>query len=70
MWPEGAADAACSVEMKRAGNGKAWWRRGKCLLEMGRKEEASRWCEEGLKECEEGAEGWRELRDLRAEVQR
>ncbi|KAI4103405.1 MAG: hypothetical protein L6R37_003844 [Teloschistes peruensis] len=31
MWAEGAADAGASVECKRVGNGKAWWRRGKCL---------------------------------------
>ncbi|KAI4198955.1 MAG: hypothetical protein LQ350_004936 [Teloschistes chrysophthalmus] len=29
MWAEGAADAGASVECKRVGNGKAWWRRGK-----------------------------------------
>ncbi|KAI2643737.1 hypothetical protein GGS21DRAFT_486264 [Xylaria nigripes] len=39
-WPEGAIDAEASVEAKRAGNSKAWWRRGKCLMEMGRLDEA------------------------------
>ncbi|KAF6226798.1 hypothetical protein HO173_012302 [Letharia columbiana] len=48
MWPEGAADAETSVELKRAGNGKAWWRRGRCLCEMGRWEEAGRWVRGGL----------------------
>lgn len=49
MWPEGAADAKCSVELKRGpGNGKAWWRRGKCLVEMGRWDEARDWVREGL----------------------
>lgn len=48
MWPEGAADGATSVELKRGGNGKAWWRRGKCLAEMGRWEEARAWVREGL----------------------
>ncbi len=48
LWAEGAADALTSVELKRAGNGKAWWRRGKCLLEMGRWKEAKEWVREGL----------------------
>ena len=55
MWPEGAADGATSVELKRGGNGKAWWRRGKCLAEMGRWEEASLWVKKGLEV--EGNEG-------------
>ena len=46
-WPEGAADAETSVEMKRTANGKAWWRRGKCLMEMGRWHEAREWVKEG-----------------------
>jgi translocation protein SEC72 len=62
MWAEGAADAKCSVELKRGpGNGKAWWRRGKCLVEMGRWEEAREWVKEGLdgegNEAELGALG-------------
>lgn len=64
MWPEGAADAGTSVECKRAGNGKAWWRRGKCLVEMGRWEEAGRWVREGLEV--EGGEG--ELSGLAREI--
>lgn len=48
LWPEGAADALTSVELKRGGNAKAWWRRGKCLLEMGRWREAKEWVREGL----------------------
>jgi translocation protein SEC72 len=47
-WPEGAIDAQSSVEMKKIGNPKAWWRRGKCLFEMGRLEEAAAWVEEAL----------------------
>ncbi|KAI1350216.1 tetratricopeptide repeat domain-containing protein [Xylaria sp. FL0043] len=47
-WPEGAADAEASVEAKRVGNAKAWWRRGKCLLEMGRLHEARDWVRRGL----------------------
>jgi translocation protein SEC72 len=47
-WAEGAVDAQCSVELKRAGNAKAWWRRGKCLVEMGRWEEAAEWVARGI----------------------
>jgi translocation protein SEC72 len=48
QWPEGAIDAGCSVELKKNQNPKAWWRKGKCLFEMGRLEEADRWLEEGI----------------------
>ncbi|KAF1974604.1 hypothetical protein BU23DRAFT_553263 [Bimuria novae-zelandiae CBS 107.79] len=47
-WAEGAVDAEASVEMKKADNSKGWWRRGKCLLEMGRLEEAEVWVSQGL----------------------
>ncbi|KAF2824081.1 hypothetical protein CC86DRAFT_372198 [Ophiobolus disseminans] len=47
-WAEGAVDAEASVEMKKVGNAKGWWRRGKCLVEMGRLEEAAQWVKEGL----------------------
>jgi len=47
-WVEGAVDAESSVEAKRAGNAKAWWRRGKCLMEMGRLDEAKEWIGRGL----------------------
>lgn len=39
-WADGALDAETSLEMKKPQNAKAWWRRSKCLLEMGRLEEA------------------------------
>ncbi|KAK0735392.1 hypothetical protein B0T21DRAFT_367651 [Apiosordaria backusii] len=39
-WPEAAIDAEASVAAKSQGNAKAWFRRGKCLLEMGRLQEA------------------------------
>jgi translocation protein SEC72 len=65
-WAEGAVDAEASVEAKKVGNAKAWWRRGKCLAEMGRWGEAREWVRSGLeiegreaelvgllKECEE-----------------
>ena len=48
MWAEGAADGETSVELKRADNGKAWWRRGRCLCEMGRWEDAAEWVRQGL----------------------
>lgn len=47
-WVEGAVDADCSVEAKKMGNAKAWWRKGRCLLEMGRLEEAKDWIGRGL----------------------
>ncbi|OAA48815.1 tetratricopeptide repeat domain containing protein [Cordyceps fumosorosea ARSEF 2679] len=47
-WPEGAVDALASVEARRVGNAKAWWRRGRCLYEMARLEEAREWVKEGL----------------------
>jgi translocation protein SEC72 len=48
MWVEGWKDAEASVEAKRVGNAKAWWRGGKCLVEMGRWEEARDWVGRGL----------------------
>ncbi|KAJ4302045.1 hypothetical protein N0V88_002181 [Collariella sp. IMI 366227] len=47
-WAEGAVDAEASVEAKRQGNAKAWFRRGKCLVEMGRLHEAREWVGKGL----------------------
>jgi translocation protein SEC72 len=47
-WVEGASDAEASVEAKPIGNAKAWWRRGRCLLEMSREEEARQWVAKGL----------------------
>ncbi|KAI1312907.1 tetratricopeptide repeat domain-containing protein [Xylaria venustula] len=47
-WPQGAADAEASIEAKKVGNAKAWWRRGKCLMEMSRLHEARDWVQKGL----------------------
>lgn len=47
-WAEAMVDAGTSVEMKRVGNAKGWWRRGRCLLEMGRLEEAKDWIAKAL----------------------
>jgi len=35
QWAKGAVDAECSVGIKQVRNAKAWWRRGRCLLEVG-----------------------------------
>lgn len=48
MWPEAANDAELSVELKKVGNVKGWWRRGQSLKEMGRYEDASDWVKGGL----------------------
>ena len=47
-WPEGMIDAECSVQMKTVGNAKAWWRKGRCLFEMGRFEEGRDWVSRAL----------------------
>jgi translocation protein SEC72 len=54
-WAEGWKDAEASVEAKKVGNAKAWWRGGRCLSEMGRWEEAREWVGRGLEV--EGREG-------------
>lgn len=63
-WPEAAADAEASVEAKRQGNAKAWFRRGRSLVEMGRLAEAREWVARGLEF--EGEE--KELIELLREV--
>ncbi|KAK5121912.1 hypothetical protein LTR85_004484 [Meristemomyces frigidus] len=71
MWAEGAVDAEVSVEMKRVGNVKGWWRRGQCLREMGRWEEAGEWVRGGLEFERAGPDkaGLGELEQLGREVQ-
>ena len=64
-WAEGASDAALSVEARKTGNAKAWWRRGKCLMELGRLGEAQEWVKHGLEM--EGEEP--DLQALRAEIE-
>lgn len=71
MWPEGAADARCCVELvRRMGGGsggasggasgssekKAYVQRGRCLVEMGRWEEAREWVREGMEVAGGGEE--------------
>ena len=60
QWAEGSVDAQTSAELRKMGNAKAWWRRGKCLMEMGRLEEASEWVRRAL-EIEGGEADLREL---------
>lgn len=69
-WPEGAADAECSVEAKRGGNAKAWWRRGRCLVEMGRLEEAAEWVGRGLEIEGEEKELVELLRDVEGRLRK
>ncbi|KAF2730388.1 hypothetical protein EJ04DRAFT_515309 [Polyplosphaeria fusca] len=64
-WAEAAVDAEASVEMRKVGNPKAWWRRGKCLVEMQRLEEAEAWVEHALEF--EGTEA--DLLKLKAEIE-
>ncbi|CAZ82888.1 unnamed protein product [Tuber melanosporum] len=47
-WPEALADVNASIDFKRVGNPKAHWRKGRCLKEMGRYEEAKEALEFGL----------------------
>lgn len=47
-WAEAALDAEASLEMKKVGNVKAWWRRGQSLREMGRLDEAADCVKNGL----------------------
>ncbi len=63
-WAEAAVDAEASVEAKKQGNAKAWFRRGRCLIEMGRLAEAREWITRGLEY--EGEE--KELSELLREV--
>ncbi|KAF2669365.1 tetratricopeptide [Microthyrium microscopicum] len=69
-WPEGAVDAKCSVELKKQGNVKAWWRRGKCLAEMGRGEEAERWVGEAIEFEGQEAELVELLEEVRKSLER
>lgn len=70
-WPGAAADAECSVELKKVGNVKGWWRRGTCLKEMGRLEEAREWVREGREFESVGPdkEGVKELEGLERDIE-
>jgi translocation protein SEC72 len=55
-WAEGGVDAEASVELRRVANAKSWWRRGKCLLEMGRLDECKEWLGKALEVDSEEAD--------------
>ncbi|TGZ84325.1 hypothetical protein EX30DRAFT_103940 [Ascodesmis nigricans] len=63
-WPEAYADADMAVDMKKIQNPKAWWRKGKALMEMGRVDEAREVLKDGLEFGED-----QELRALLKEVE-
>lgn len=63
-WPEGWVDAQLSVECNEETNTKAWFRGGKCLIEMGRWEEAVEWLAKGLDVEGRESDGGRELKSL------
>lgn len=70
-WAEAGEDARVSVEMKRALNVKAWYRRGVCLREMGRLDEAREWVAQGVEfesAVPNGAKAADELRELAREI--
>ncbi|KZZ99504.1 tetratricopeptide repeat domain containing protein [Moelleriella libera RCEF 2490] len=69
-WPEGAVDAEASVEARRVGNAKAWWRRGKCLMEMSRLDEARECVKQGLEVEGEEAELVALLKEIEALVRK
>ena len=69
-WAEGAVDAEASVEAKKTANAKAWWRRGRCLMEMGRLEEAREWVGRGLEMEGEEAELVALLREIEGKIAR
>ncbi|KAF4549000.1 Hypothetical protein D9617_24g017140 [Elsinoe fawcettii] len=70
-WAGAAVDAECSVELKKVGNVKGWWRRGTSLKEMGRLEEAREWLREGVEFESVGPEkeGVKELEALQKDVE-
>ncbi|KAL5336526.1 hypothetical protein BJX70DRAFT_372239 [Aspergillus crustosus] len=68
-WVEGLVDAKSSVEGKATGNVKAWWRGGKCLVEMGRWEEAKSFLNRGLEVEGRASEAGKELGGLLEEVE-
>lgn len=68
-WPEASVDALTSVDLKPApGQGKAWWRRGRALMEMGRHAEALEWVNRGL-EIESTGEGANDLKGMKKMIE-
>ncbi|EQL30143.1 hypothetical protein BDFG_07325 [Blastomyces dermatitidis ATCC 26199] len=70
QWAEGYVDAKSSVEISPTNNGKAWWRGGRCLIEMGRWEEAKEWISNGLDAEGTRSEPAKELKGLMVDVER
>ena len=66
-WPEGLVDARSSVDCKPGANVKAYWRSGKCLIEMGRVDEARQVLEKGIEVEGKGPDA-RELVSLLADI--
>ncbi|KAH7311529.1 hypothetical protein B0I35DRAFT_65632 [Stachybotrys elegans] len=69
-WPEGAVDAESSVELRIMGNAKAWWRRGKCLMEMARLDEARNWVKRALEVEGEEADLVALLKEVEARIEK
>ncbi|KAI1945390.1 hypothetical protein LOZ12_003190 [Ophidiomyces ophidiicola] len=69
-WAEGWIDAQLSIECNDETNTKAWWRGGKCLVEMGRWEEAVEWLQRGLEAEGIETDGGRELKTLMDDAQK
>lgn len=68
-WPEALLDARCSIECREVGNVKGWWRVGKCLAEMGRREESREVLEKALEIEGKDGDGGKELLALMEEVE-
>lgn len=69
-WAEGAVDAEASVEARRIGNAKGWWRRGRCLTEMARLEEAREWVKKGLEVEGEEADLMALLKEIEGRIEK
>jgi translocation protein SEC72 len=69
-WAEGSVDAHASVEARWVGNAKGWWRRGRCLVEMGRLEEARDWVKRGLEVEGEEADLLALLKDIEEKIEK
>ncbi|KPM34036.1 hypothetical protein AK830_g12535 [Neonectria ditissima] len=69
-WAEGAVDAHASVEARWVGNAKGWWRRGRCLLEMSRLDEARDWVRRGLEVEGEEAELVGLLKEIETKIEK
>ncbi|EER39151.1 F-box domain-containing protein [Histoplasma capsulatum var. duboisii H88] len=70
QWPEAYVDAKSSVEIMPSNNGKSWWRGGRCLIEMGRWQEATEWISNGLDAEGNSSEAAKELKGLMVDVER